>query len=298
MSDERPDFTWQEFERRAGSQPAPSDDERFTGCYRHPDRTTGIRCQRCDKPICGECMHPASVGFQCPGCVGASVPPRASAGRRRPSGGALAGRFGASGPVSTTVAIMVISAAVAMMDLVTRGMASSFLAFSAPAVSAGQVWRLVTGVFVSGGLLNLALNLLFLWLVGTQVEREIGRWRLLGILVVSTLGASAALMLAGVGGMGLLFAAILGLLSALAAVKYAHGEDIRGDLILFALLLGMNLLFGPAGFLAQLGALVAGGAAGLVLAKAPWQGRDRFQALGMTGIGVACLVLSAVGALV
>ena len=38
----------------------------FVGCYRHPERMTGISCQRCHRPICGECMNPASVGFQCP----------------------------------------------------------------------------------------------------------------------------------------------------------------------------------------------------------------------------------------
>src|ERR1700712_4036331 len=38
----------------------------FAGCYRHPDRLTGVRCVRCNRPICPECQRAASVGFQCP----------------------------------------------------------------------------------------------------------------------------------------------------------------------------------------------------------------------------------------
>ena len=50
----------------------PSEGPAATGvptCYRHPDRETWIRCQRCDKPICPDCMRDAAVGFHCPDCV-------------------------------------------------------------------------------------------------------------------------------------------------------------------------------------------------------------------------------------
>jgi hypothetical protein len=37
-----------------------------TYCYRHPNREALVRCTRCDRPICPDCMRPASVGFHCP----------------------------------------------------------------------------------------------------------------------------------------------------------------------------------------------------------------------------------------
>src|SRR3982751_442701 len=38
-------------------------------CYRHPSRETYIRCTRCERPICPDCMNEAAVGHQCPDCV-------------------------------------------------------------------------------------------------------------------------------------------------------------------------------------------------------------------------------------
>ena len=42
--------------------------DRANYCYRHPDRESHIRCQRCSRPICPDCMTTTSVGMRCPEC--------------------------------------------------------------------------------------------------------------------------------------------------------------------------------------------------------------------------------------
>jgi hypothetical protein len=37
-------------------------------CYRHPQRSTSLRCYKCSKPICSECTHKTPVGYLCPDC--------------------------------------------------------------------------------------------------------------------------------------------------------------------------------------------------------------------------------------
>ena len=41
-------------------------------CANHPDRETGLRCHRCDKPICYQCAVKTPVGQICPECYRAA----------------------------------------------------------------------------------------------------------------------------------------------------------------------------------------------------------------------------------
>lgn len=40
-----------------------------TYCYIHPDRETGLRCKRCEKPICASCAQRTPTGYLCRECV-------------------------------------------------------------------------------------------------------------------------------------------------------------------------------------------------------------------------------------
>lgn len=46
---------------------APSTEAIF--CANHPDRETGLRCNRCGKPICADCAVLTPTGYRCPECV-------------------------------------------------------------------------------------------------------------------------------------------------------------------------------------------------------------------------------------
>lgn len=38
-------------------------------CYNHPDRETGLRCNRCERPICTACAVLTPTGYRCKECV-------------------------------------------------------------------------------------------------------------------------------------------------------------------------------------------------------------------------------------
>jgi membrane associated rhomboid family serine protease len=258
----------------------------FAACYRHPDRQTGIACQRCGRPICGECMQPASVGFQCPRCVGigrAGVrEPRTRFGARTTAGGGVA-----------TKAVMTALAVVYVTNFVLRGGVVSWLILFNPAVADGELWRLLTSGLVSGGLLGLVMNLLVLWLAGRAIESEVGPARFLAIYLAGTLGGSCLFyLLAPAEGATLgAAAAVVGLLAANAIGKRKSGEDVRGDIGLFVILVLYSLVIGFSsyGWLTMIGGILVGALAGVVLAYAPRRNRTVAQVVGLLAVVLLCL---------
>jgi membrane associated rhomboid family serine protease len=271
------------------SEPGPSfTAPNFTGCYRHPERMTGISCQRCRRPICGECMTEASVGFQCPRCVGVG---RARVRQART-------RFGAAvrpGGALATKVLMGTFVAVWLLDLVTGGLASGLLAMSNSYVAMGQFWRLVTTSFVSGQLLGVLMNLLVLWLAGRALESELGSWRFSLLFLASGFGGATLFFLLAPAGSWSVGAAsaIVGLLAANTIGKAKTGEDVRPDigllvlLVLYAVLVG----FSSFGWVSLIGGIIMGGVSGAILAYAPRQNRMAIQLVGMLALVAVCLGL-------
>ncbi|MFW5749006.1 MAG: hypothetical protein ACOCYT_05270 [Chloroflexota bacterium] len=44
-------------------------DDEPTYCAVHPDRETGLRCNRCERYMCGQCAVATPVGYRCKQCV-------------------------------------------------------------------------------------------------------------------------------------------------------------------------------------------------------------------------------------
>lgn len=272
----------------------------FAPCYRHPDRATGISCQRCQRPTCGECMVEASVGFQCPECArwsGSGRAARTRAGARIPTAG--------SGPLTaySAAAILVAIKVIVGVANLLSGVESLLVAYN-PLIAQGEVWRLVTHSFTSGGLLVLAINALFLFFICRSIEAEVGRWRLIATFLLSGFGAASVLFAFGPAGGALVggLSAVLGLLAMNAALKFRRGDDIKPDLIFLAILVVFNLLMGGIGgsaaaaigqVLGILGGAGFGAATGLLLAAGRREGRTQRQVVGMVGlVGVGALLVA------
>lgn len=296
-----PDFTWEAFER-ANQSAAPREESRFKPCFRHPDASTGITCQRCDRPICGACMTPASVGFLCPECGG--TPPRGASGGsgktgrtrqfRAPSGTGGGPRTQAlldlfrrgTAPWLGAVALLL-----GLVNVVT-GLPAALLGWSGAHIAAGQVWRLVTHGFVPMGVLGALFAAILLIWVGGSTEEQLGTPRFLAVFTLGALGAGMGLSLAHapIMGFGGTFSAVMGILAALAIGKYRAGMDIRGDLILLGLMVAMNMVLGFSArvWAAHLGAIIIGALAGYIVAYVRSE-RTQWLLLGAVAVGTVAL---------
>lgn len=263
-------------------------------CYRHEDRETYVRCTRCERPICPDCMIEASVGFQCPECVKQGAAETRAA--RTPGGGLVS----TSGAVLTRalIGVMVVIFLVQLsvgdnvfgLNEVVEEFGSNGLL-----IADGEYYRMVTSAFLHGSLMHLAFNMFALYLIGSPLELWYGRLRYATIYGLSLLGGSVASFVfsdprsIAVGASG----AIFGLMGATYAVALKQRWDVRPVTILIVINLVIGFAVPNIDWRAHLGGLVVGLLTGLALAFAPRERRG--QALAATVV-VTLVVLGAVAA--
>ena len=216
-------------ERSVPDDQAPSDRPEWltrattpTFCYRHPDRQTGLRCSRCDRPICGECANPAPVGQLCPDDARQRVRVRGLPGQERPL--ATMALLGIN-TLMLLVSAVLSGSGFGLLEPSTRALCRLGALNAAAIAESGQWWRLLTVMVLHGGLLHWAFNSWALWAFGPTLENLLGRVRFVALYVgAGFLGAAASFAFShtqlGVGASG----AIFGLLGALVAFFFRRRQ--------------------------------------------------------------------------
>jgi membrane associated rhomboid family serine protease/Tfp pilus assembly protein PilF len=165
-----------------------------------------------------------------------------------------------------------------------------------PLTVAGQWWRLLTCVFVHGGLLHIGFNMWCLWSLGRLAESVYGHWTFAAVYLISGLGASIASVIwkpgiLSVGASG----AIFGLAGALIASFYL-GEfsmpraALTGTLRSVVVFVGYNLFFGAViartDNAAHVGGLLMGLLLGALIAKVAPDHDDFLRRIAVLLVGV------------
>lgn len=248
------------------------DESDVTSCYRHEGRRAGVICQRCDRPICPDCMQQASVGFHCPEC--------ARSGKQQVIKGPVA-----FDPLATKVLIGL--SVLGYLWAMSRGSSLGGLGIEALAdggltggglardgvpigVDEGEYYRLVSSAFLHDGLMHIGFNMYALWILGPMLERLLGRPRFVALYVASMFGGSFGVLLVTptdltVGASG----AVFGLMGAVLVVQRAAGLNIWQTPL--APVLGINLLLTFAvpqiSIGGHIGGLVVGAAVGALMVE-------------------------------
>lgn len=229
-------------------------------CYRHGDRETYIRCTRCQRPICPDCMHEASVGFHCPECVRSGQ--RAVRQARTTFGGAVHGDT-----ALVTKVLIGLNIVVFIVQLAVPGFEERFWMLGqaltddgVSGVAQGEYYRLLTAAFLHGGVIHIAFNMYALLVFGPLIEGAFGRLRFVALYLGSALAGSAASYMfsapnaPSVGASG----AIFGLLGAALVVTRRMRHDASVITFIIVANLAIGFLVPVIDWRAHLGGLVGG----------------------------------------
>jgi membrane associated rhomboid family serine protease len=255
-----------------------------TRCYEHPDRLAGAVCRNCGRPICSDCMVEAPVGWHCRRCVRQES--RTTPVRRYQPGMAGLVRPGRS-PVTTFLIV------VNLVLFVAAAASPSFTvnSYEVPYyIQQGQWWRLFSSFFVTNDVLDIALNMFSLYVIGRLVEPALEKWRYLALYLLSGLGGGVATYLlarlgeASAGASG----AIFGLVGAYFVLARRARLNTSGIVGLIVINLVFDFTYSGINWLAHLGGLATGAvvAAGYIVG-----GRQHRTVAAVVTVACTCAVL-------
>lgn len=244
-------------------------------------------------------MTAASVGFQCPECVAEGQrsvrPVRTVYGGSVPRGGIDATRV----LIGINVAVFIITALSGASLVSGTGTSSVYdrFALRPPQVASGEWYRLFTSMFMHFGLLHIAFNMWALYVIGTPLERLLGRLRYVTLYLLSGLGGSLLSFAFGpvdefaAGASG----AIFGLFGAFYVINRQRGLETGPIVGLIAINLVFSFTFSGIDWRGHVGGLIVGSAVAAIYAFAPsGPNRNRIQAAGCSAVAVV-LVLAGFG---
>ncbi len=293
------------------SSPAPGSEPSVPTCYRHPGRETYIRCTRCDRPICPDCMVVASVGHQCPECV--------AEGRRTQRqalthfGGSAVGAQG-----YVTKVLMGLNIAMFLLVLATAGLSAlsgtitdlhvwgaingtgevearngDLIPIGYGGVDGGEYYRLITAMFLHYGIIHLALNLYALWVLGRSLEAALGPIRFGALYLLCGLGGNVACDLFAPNSLSAgASTAIYGLFAAYFLILRRLGRDASAVIPIIVINVVLTFTIPGISIAGHLGGLVTGAIAGAGLAYAPREHRTLVQTLVLVATFIVLMAIT------
>lgn len=265
-------------------------------CYRHPGRETYVKCQRCGRPICGECQTIAPVGVHCPECVREARGSGSVASTARPIGRRFARVLGRSGgqPI-VTYSIIAVCLVIYGIQFITGDNNSPLTNawIYAPVLTSTEPWRMFTSIFIHASIFHVGFNMYSLWVVGPALESVLGRVRYLALFLIAGFGGSVGVLLIAPANQPVLGAsgAIFGLFGAYFIIARRLGGNATYLLVIIVINLVIGFIPGLGiAWQAHVGGLVAGAALAFVFLETRQRSR-RWLQIGLAAAIVGVLVI-------
>jgi len=142
----------------------------------------------------------------------------------------------------------------------------------------GELYRLITSIFLHSGGMHIVMNMLSLYIVGKMVEKLFSKTAYLSLYFISAFVGTFLSMYIHIGGVAVgASGAIFGLFGALAGFVFVHKDRLGGQFrafmkdfgLLLLINLGIGFAFPSIDVSAHVGGLIAGIVGGYVIAKNP-----------------------------